>query len=247
MKIGVYGLGRFGAFWASLCRKLGDDCVVCAYNRSDRPTPEGVERVELLGLAECQVIFLCCAISAMTDVCRQLATLIKPGTLVVDTCSVKVWPVAQMLSAFSTDVEIVASHPMFGPDSARNGLQDLPLMMSAVRILPSRFADLAARFSALGLKVIVLSPDEHDCQAARTQGITHYVGRLLAEIGLEPSEIATLGYKKLSEITEQTCNDPWQLFVDLQRYNPYTADMRRGIKDALARLNEKLEHDIDRE
>jgi prephenate dehydrogenase len=241
MLIGIYGLGRFGAFWADLCRKLPGTTAVRAYNRSDRPCPEGVERVELAALAECELIFLCCAISAMPEVCRQLAALVRPGTLVVDTCSVKVWPVGQMLEHFGDGVEIVASHPMFGPDSARGGLAGLPLMLAPVRVAAGRFDALKAAFAALGLKVIVMSPDEHDRQAARTQGITHYVGRLLAELGLEPSEIATLGYRKLAEITEQTCNDPWQLFVDLQRYNPYTTGMRRGLRDALHRLNDKLE------
>ncbi len=27
-------------------------------------------------------------------------------------------------------------------------------------------------------------------------------------------------------VVEQTCNDPLQLFADLQRYNPYTKQMR---------------------
>lgn len=241
MLIGVYGLGRFGAFWATLCRGLPGVTGVRAYNRSERPTPAGVERVGLEELAACEAIFLCCAISAMPAVCRQLAPLLKPGTLIVDTCSVKVWPVEQMLERFEPGIDIVASHPMFGPDSASKGLHGLPMMMAPVRVSPDRFEALSGRFAALGLRVIIMSPDEHDRQAARTQGITHYVGRLLAEIGLESSEIATLGYRKLSEVTEQTCNDPWQLFVDLQRYNPYTAGMRRGLQEALDRLNERLE------
>jgi prephenate dehydrogenase len=241
MTIGVYGLGRFGAFWASLCRGLPGVAAVRAYNRSERPTPEGVGRVGLEELSGCDIIFLCCAISAMPQVCRQLGGLIRPGTLVVDTCSVKVWPVQQMLERFEPGVDIVASHPMFGPDSARNGLPGLPMMMAPVRVSPERFDALSRGFASLGLRIIIMSPDEHDRQAARTQGITHYIGRLLAEIGLEDSEIATLGYRKLSEITEQTCNDPWQLFVDLQRYNPYTAGMRRGFQEALGRLNARLE------
>jgi hypothetical protein len=34
-------------------------------------------------------------------------------------------------------------------------------------------------------------------------------------------------------VVEQTCNDPIQLFYDLQRYNPYARDMRMELKGAL--------------
>ena len=42
-----------------------------------------------------------------------------------------------------------------------------------------------------------------------------------------------MGYNKLLEIVEQTCNDPWQLFLDLQRYNPHTREMRARLEKSL--------------
>ncbi len=65
-----------------------------------------------------------------------------------------------------------------------------------------------------------MTPDEHDREAAFTQGVAHYIGRVLSDLGIQRSPIGTVGYNKLLEIVEQTCNDPWQLFLDLQRYNP---------------------------
>ena len=238
MRIGVYGLGRFGSFWAGLCSHLG---TVCAFNRSKRPAPPGVELVDLETLASCDVIFLCCAISSMPEVCQALAPLLKPGSLIIDTCSVKVWPVQQMLAAFGSDVEIIGTHPMFGPDSARDGVVGLPMVLSPVRAPTERFNHWVQLFAGLGLRTIVLTPDEHDQEAARTQGITHLMGRLFAEIGLKPSPIATLGYNRLTEVMEQTCNDPWQLFVDLQHYNPHTVSMRAEVSQALGRLSAQLE------
>jgi hypothetical protein len=41
-------------------------------------------------------------------------------------------------------------------------------------------------------------------------------------------------------IVEQTCNDPLQLFYDLQRYNPYAKQMRRGLKGALDTVMQAL-------
>ena len=98
-------------------------------------------------------------------------------------------------------------------------------------------------FSGIGLHVVGMSPEEHDREAAFTQGITHYIGRVISDLNLGESTIATLGYKKLLEITEQTCNDPWQLFLDLQRYNPYTREMRRQLHQSLEKMLSKLETD----
>ena len=240
MRIGIYGLGRFGSFWAELCSHLG---TVCAFNRSQRPVPAGVEMVDLAGLTDCDVIFLCCAISAMPAVCAGLAPLLKPGCLVMDTCSVKVWPVQQMLSAFPPEIEIIGSHPMFGPDSARDGVVGLPMVLSPVRSSAERFQHWFQIFAGLGLRTISMTPDEHDREAARTQGVTHFMGRIFAELGLRPSAIATVGYNRLTEVMEQTCNDPWQLFVDLQYYNPHTAAMRADVLDAINHLSRRLEAD----
>ena len=77
--------------------------------------------------------------------------------------------------------------------------------------------------------------------AANSQGVTHYMGRVLGEMDLRPTPIDTQGFKILLSVIEQTCNDPWQLFVDLQRYNPFTAAMRARLHDSLARIMGTLE------
>ena len=42
-------------------------------------------------------------------------------------------------------------------------------------------------------------------------------------------------------MVEQTCNDSHQLFVDLQRFNPHTVEMRRRVEAALAVVTEPLD------
>jgi prephenate dehydrogenase len=130
---------------------------------------------------------------------------------------------------------------MFGPDSARDGFDGLPIVLCPVRIKEERLSRWKSFFRELGLKVMIMTPQQHDREAAFTQGITHFVGRVLADLDLETSNMATLGYRKLLEIREQTCNDPWQLFLDLQRYNPYTEEMRQKLNRSLMRILEQLE------
>jgi prephenate dehydrogenase len=234
MKLGVYGLGRFGAFWGGELSKI---VPVYGYSRnSKRDLPRSITQVSEEELCRCDVIVLCVAISAMQEVCRRIAPLIGPKSLVMDTCSVKVYPVAVMEQELGTEVEIVGTHPMFGPDSGRNGVEGLPIVYAPRRVSPARDRELRELFAGLKLKLVEMTPDEHDRDAAYTQGITHFLGRVLQDLNLQSSEIATLGYRKLLEIVEQTCNDPEQLFIDLQRFNPHTHEMRESLKSSLERF-----------
>ncbi len=205
------------------------------------PTVKGVQRVGENELLQSPVLFVCTAISAFEEVISKIGTKLSPGTLLIDTCSVKSHPVAVMEKNVPEGVEILATHPMFGPDSARDGFDGLPMVMCPVRIEEKRLAKWKSFFQSLGLKILIMTPQQHDREAAFTQGITHFVGRVLADLDLKDSSMATLGYRKLLEIREQTCNDPWQLFLDLQRLNPYTEEMRKSLGRSLTRILEQLE------
>jgi len=238
-EIGVYGLGRFGSFYARL---LGRVAPVLGYSRNpDRPTPEGVRRVGEERLLRCPVVILCVAISALPEVLARIAPKLAPDSLVMDTCSVKERPASWMKSLLPSTVQVLATHPMFGPDSAGAGLEGLPLILCPVRIEEGELELWHAVFAGLGLAVRRMSPEEHDREAAVTQGLTHLVGRVLAEMDLRESAIGSVGYRKLLEIIEQTCNDSWQLFLDLQRYNPYTRDMRRRLEESLGAVRTRLD------
>ncbi|MFA6844646.1 MAG: prephenate dehydrogenase/arogenate dehydrogenase family protein [Sphaerochaetaceae bacterium] len=238
MRIGVYGLGRFGTFWASLLAEHG--LSVLGYGRSAKNAPAKVKLATEDELLDCEVIFFCVSISSFEEVIGKAKGRIKPGTLVMDTCSVKIYPANIMNRNFGKDVYTIATHPMFGPDSGKNGIKGLPMVvcpLSCPVVLVNKWVDT---FTKWGLDVISMSCDQHDREAAWSQGITHFVGRTLDELKLQDTKLATKGYKALLSIVEQTCNDPQQLFFDLQRYNPYARQMRMGLKGALDTVMQQL-------
>lgn len=231
MKIGVYGLGRFGSFWAA---SLAKSYPVVGYNRSPlRTPPVGVPVVPLDELFSCDTLILCVAISSFRQVLKEIAPFLKPGVLVMDTCSVKIYPASVMEKILPQEIEIIATHPMFGPDSGKDGITGLPLVFSPIRCRAATSDLWRSLFQDMQLHVIEMSCDQHDREAAYSQGITHFIGRVLDELHLAPTQLATLGYRRLMSIVEQTCNDPIQLFYDLQRYNPYAHDMRLNLTQAL--------------
>ncbi len=232
MKIAVYGMGRFGSFWAS---QLDRHFKTAGCNRigSLRHIPPSIKQITEEELCEYDTIFLCCSINAVEEVVKRIGPKLKPESVVIDTCSVKVEPARVMLQHLPLHCGIIATHPMFGPDSGRNGIKGLPIVFHTVRDVNNCGARWLNIFSKMGLDIHKMTPDEHDKEAAFTQGITHFIGRVLGRLELKESPISTLGYKKLIEIVEQTCNDPMQLFHDLQAYNPHTEEMRVLLKAAL--------------
>jgi prephenate dehydrogenase len=239
MNVGVYGLGRFGTFWAGL---LAQHFPVCAWSKTlDRPVPEGVRLVSPEELFQADVVWLCAAISAMDDVLDHIAPLARPGQTVADTCSVKVFPAQKMLAKLPAGVKLMATHPMFGPDSAKAGLAGLPIVLHDLRDAAEPLVFWKSQFEEWGMTSLLMTPDEHDLAAAYTQGVTHFVGRVLDDMGLKPHPLATRGYQRLLDLVQQTCNDPFQLFLDMQNFNPHTSAMRTALKASLDRISSRLD------
>jgi prephenate dehydrogenase len=242
MRIGVYGLGRFGSFWAQV---LARHAEVRAWSRD--PSHQGPPGVTLAPEGEVlaqPAVFFCVAISAFEEVLLRAAPRIPAGTLVMDTCSVKCHPAEVMGRLLPPGVSALATHPMFGPDSAAQSLEGLPMVLCPVRVGPDELERWRTFFASLGLSVVVMDPDEHDRQAAFTQGVTHYLGRVLKDLGVAPSPVGTVGYRRLLEIVEQTCNDPLQLFLDLQRFNPHTREMRERLGRSLAAVMAAIDGEL---
>ncbi len=238
MRVGVYGLGRFGAFWA---RVLSEHKLeVYGYSRHPKDPIEGVKAVSEEEVLSCDVIFLCVAISSFSEVVERIKDKIKPGALVMDTCSVKLYPADIMQKRLANKCSLIATHPMFGPDSGKNGVKGLPMIICPLSAPVVEVSKWSRLFQGWGLRVIRMTCDEHDRQAAWSQGITHLVGRVLDGMDLRDTPIATTGFLALRAVEEQTCHDPLQLFYDLQRYNPYTREMRQSFHQSVEKIMKDL-------
>jgi prephenate dehydrogenase len=236
--VGIIGYGRFGRLWADLLTphhrvRITDTIVV--------PSEQYLPLPELC--AHARVIFLCVPINQVERVVGETAPHLKAGTTVFDTCSVKVHPANVLTSVLGNraDVTLVATHPMFGPDSAARGVQGLPMVVWRLRGDEQVYAGWTAFFRALGIRTVEMEPAEHDRLAAYSQGITHYIGRVLDRLDLHATPIDTEGFKMLRALVAQTCNDSWELFQDLQQYNPYTQEMRLRLQAALDEVYRQLE------
>ncbi len=227
-KVGIIGLGRFGTFWASV---LSTEYDVYGFTRT-KPDNPPCDLVDLEYLCTLPVVYLCVPMRTMPEMLDRIAPLLAPGTLVVDTCSVKLEPVRWMTEKLPESVDIMATHPMFGPESAKEGLTGLPLMMYPVRMQQAVYDEWAHFFRSHGIMVVEITPDEHDRQSAMSQALTHVLGKTLNNMGIEETPIGTLWYRKLLAICKQVEKDSPELFNDMQTLNPYAKKMREKFTEA---------------
>lgn len=239
--IGIIGLGRFGRLMA---RYLSDDFSVRAYDPSVAAAEmraAGAEPGTLESVASAAVVALAVPISALQGVLERVVPHLTPGSLLLDVCSVKELPLRWMLRAVPDSVELVGTHPMFGPDSAADSLQGRKIVLCPVRIAPERLARVRDFLVSKGLQVIETTAEDHDRQIAVSLALTHVIGRALGRMGARPQEIDTEGYKRLLRILEVVEHDTWQLFEDMNRFNPHAAGIRQRFMQALAEIEAKLE------
>ncbi|MCH8327664.1 MAG: prephenate dehydrogenase/arogenate dehydrogenase family protein [Candidatus Marinimicrobia bacterium] len=241
MIVGIIGYGRFGKI---LARMLQPDFDLIVHDKVSETPPDGdsvgpkfVSREEIV---QAQAIFIAVPIRDFKQVIADLAPRLKMGTTVLDVCSVKVYPALVMQEHLPEGIHAIATHPLFGPDSTRDSWDNLPMVIHPVNADDDIYHGWLEYFREKGLNMQEMSPEEHDRMAAHSQGITHFIGRVLEEVGIKPTPIDTEGFRDLQMVVEQTCHDSMALFRDLQRFNPYTAAAIDQVMKAAGKVRKTI-------
>lgn len=237
-KVTIIGFGRFGK---TLYELLKNDFAVTIYRRQLERITDFPITTDLKKAYESEVIFYAVPIQTFATIIEEHKQFFRSDHILIDVLSVKTYP-AKIFEKHLTDskTQALLTHPLFGPDSTKNGFEKLPIVMDQFLTDNETYAFWKKYFAKKQLQVIELSAEKHDKLAASSQGLTHFIGRLLQETNMEKAMIDTVGATKLLEVKEQTCNDTWELFMNLQHYNPYTKSMRIKLGEAYDKLYNKL-------
>ena len=198
-------------------------------------TPATLEKA-----CEQDVLILCVPISEFEKLVRRVRRWVRPDALVIDVCSVKEHPVRVMKALLPRTVDILATHPNFGPDSAGESLRGRKLIACKVRVSGERYRKFRRAVEKKGLVVVEMSAREHDRRMASSLVLTHFIGRALIRYGAEPTGVDTEGYQRLLRILQTVQNDTWQLFADMNRYNAFAPRVRRAFLAAIGSVDRKL-------
>jgi prephenate dehydrogenase len=238
--IGIIGFGAFGRLMA---RHLGQHFALCAY---DPALPPGVfpemPDVALTSLpvaAGCPVVVLATPVNRLEQAVAAISPYLRPGSLVLDVGSVKTIPAKIMRRGLPDWVDIVATHPLFGPQSARDGIKGLKIAVCTIR---GRRGPRVAAFlrRSLGLSVVMTTPEAHDREAATVQGLTHLIAKVLVQMEPLPTRMTTRSFDLLMQAVSMVRHDAPEVFQAIERANPYSRQVRRRFFDLASALDAEL-------
>jgi len=238
--LSILGLGAFGQLMA---QHLVGHVKLMAYDPAKQAVSyarqKGIAFVSLEEAARADLVVIATPIDKIAGVVDAIKPHIKPGAIVLDVASVKVLP-AKAMETLPDYVDIICTHPLFGPQSARNGIVGLKIAVCPIR--GDSYIKVAEFFrSKLGLEVIMTTPEEHDREVAAVQGLTHMIAKVLVEMEPLPKKMTTVSFDLLMAAVELVRYDSMELFLAIERDNPFSAELRHKFFTKGKELRDFLE------
>ena len=247
-KIGVIGFGMFGKF---LCEELLKDFEVNIYSPHFKPDlnkPNLKQVSDLKELAEASdFIIPCVPISKFENLILELKPLLKENTILMDVCSVKEYPVEIMKKHITADVQIISTHPLFGPKpfEKRRTLKGSRMVVSNITAQNDVYLNVVAFFKSLEIEVIEMDAKDHDLLMARSQFFTQLVRHAANKQELHATQIDTPAAELLFEAIDNIGTSE-NLLIDMLKYNHYCQEVLYKTISTLTELkNNKINTDND--
>jgi prephenate dehydrogenase len=238
--IGLVGRGRFGTYFRAQLEAVGYHVAV-----ADITDDSTAWQRDIATACAAPLVIYAVPIRALDAALRDTRPLLNPDAVVIDVASVKVIP-CQWLERHLPGIRKAGTHPLFGPQSApvscaghRVALCPLPTVPDQP---PDPTATLAVRemLTRLGVNIIEVSPADHDRQVARSQFLTHFIGRGAIAAGVGRLALSTKTHDALMDIVDVVGRDTDALFEDMAVFNPEARTARAEFMAALQSIADHL-------
>lgn len=238
MEIGVIGFGNFGKLMAKHLKTKAEVFVSNTSNKEKEAKELGVNFVSIKEAASKEIVILSMPMENLEEVLIAIKDNLQKDALVLDVCSLKMFSCELMEKILPKNVEIIGTHPLFGPQSTQNSIEGMKIVLIPVRT--SRLEKVKSFCESLGLKVFITTSEEHDKQMALSQALTHFIGQAMKNAGIKRVELSTKTFDKLIEVAEIIGNDTPALFNNIQTMNLFAKDAREKFLLELNKINSDL-------
>jgi len=240
-EIGLIGFGNFGQFLVPYLKPYFQIHTYDPKSNSRIAKKFGVKFSSLKEVASKDIVILSVPVQNLEFVLKKIRGFVKPDALVLDVSSTKVKPVNLMKKYLPGGVDILATHPLFGPQSGKNGIEGLKIVLCPVKLNKSRLSRVKNFLSKkLKLKILVKSPQQHDKEMAYVQALSHFIGKAMNDMEIPESEQSTRTYEYLLGVKKVVGNDSRDLFLTLQKENVYAKGVRVKFIKALNKIEREL-------
>lgn len=241
--VGTIGFGSFGRFVATL---IPDDTTVlwCDKDNSQRigrTDLPNLQRAGLEGVASADVVVLAIPLEAYGTVLPQLARRLKPQTLVIDICSVKIEPFRLLQKHLPSQQPVLITHPLFGPQSASRGNTKGRELIVTKSAGDKAAAVVAYCEQELGLVIRRTTNEEHDRAMAQVHALTFFVAHALAKARVgEDVAFVTPSFKSLLDLVALDKTHTAALFKTIEQGNPFAQAARRHLLQIFETIEQEL-------
>ncbi|NOZ59736.1 MAG: prephenate dehydrogenase [Euryarchaeota archaeon] len=243
----IGGSGEFGRLFARIFAEEGHEVLITGRDeaKGERVAREIGVRFSRDNVAAARwgdVVIISVYIDNTVEVIRQVAPHVREGALLMDVTSVKVEPCRAMLEHARRGVEIVGTHPMFGPRV--KSLEGQVFVLTPLR--GERWKRwLLEWLERHRARVIVTTPEEHDRIMSVVQCLTHFtyisVASTLQELGVDVKysrRFASPIYELMLDLIARIVGQNPHLYASIQMHNPLATKVHDTFIAQASRLRD---------
>jgi prephenate dehydrogenase len=238
--VALLGYGRFGRALGQLLADAG----ITHRALDERVAVPAEYRAETLAdlVRGAEFVVVAVPVAVMPGALRDLRPHLQPSQVVLDVGSVKVRPAAALHEALGTAIPWCGTHPLFGPLSLALAERPLRVVVCPAAEHPAAAARVRALYERIGCEVIEQTPEGHDRVMAHTHALTFFIakGMIDAGAGMEVP-FAPPSFQAISRTIETVRSDAGHLFAAIARDNPFAAEARKELVQALAAIDRALD------
>ena len=178
-------------------------------------------------------------ISVFEEVIKSISSLVKKDALLIDVCSVKESPIKSMKDQLPENIQILGTHPMFGPDSdLLTGKQIIFMDIDK----QNTHQEVKKLFESTTAQLIDMSIENHDYAIAYVLGLSHMINIAFAKVLASTDDnravlpkLSSTTFKDQLNVAKRVTDENPHLYFEIQHLNEHSL---KTIKELNVAINE---------
>ncbi len=215
-RLSILGVGLLGGSIGLAVKSIVSNCKIIGYGHrqttldtalSIGAIDEGCDDLAS-AVRDADLVILCTPVGLFDSLTAELVPHLKPGAVVTDVGSTKRSIVRSAERLMPPHAHFVASHPIAGSEkrgvefaSADLFQQALCITTPTPRTNPGALEQVEAFWRELGMRLIRLSPEEHDHTLAEVSHLPHALAAIMVHLPTDPAmKLVGKGFLDLTRI-----------------------------------------------